>query len=81
MNNIFVLQPNAAPADIQDAIDERMAKLKGIVGCLLANDDMPQEILHAVLWAADGYLDELECLLGREFVNTELILGECNISN
>lgn len=62
MNNVFVLRQDVTPAEIHDAIDERIEKLKGIVGCLLTCIDTPQEIAHAALWAMDGYLEELERL-------------------
>lgn len=65
MSNIFILKHDATLSEIQDAIDERMAKLKGIVGCLLNSTDVPQEVAHDAIFAIDGYLEELECLQNR----------------
>jgi hypothetical protein len=65
MSSIFVLRQDVTPSEIQDAIDERMVKLKGIVGCLLNSTDVPQETVHDAIFAIDGYLEELECLQNR----------------
>lgn len=62
MSSIFVLRQDVTPSEIQDAIDERMVKLKGIVGCLLNSTDVSQETMHDTIFAIDGYLEELEYL-------------------
>lgn len=64
MNNVFILNPAVSLSDLQDAIDERITKLKATTACLLAADEssVTYELVHDTIWAIDGLIEELDIL-------------------
>ena len=72
MQDLFTLRADAAKIDLTDAIHSRFNKTKAILTSIMFSlefirDDMKLDnstIYHA-LWAADGYLEELEVLFQR----------------
>lgn len=69
MEKIFILNPAINNLVIQDAVEERINKMKGVLNCLIFSLEFTQEdqeldstsAYHA-LWAIDGFLDEINCL-------------------
>jgi hypothetical protein len=69
MEKPFILNPNLTSINIQDAIDERIEKARGVLNCLIFALQFTQEdqVLDEsstwyALWTIDGFLDEVTCL-------------------
>jgi hypothetical protein len=67
MENVFILNPSLKLLDLKNAINNRLVKVQSIITLLLAASQENEFIINdrtinIALWAAEGYLDEIECL-------------------
>lgn len=74
MEKYFILNPQINLSNIQDAIDERLDKIKGILNCLIfaleftqSDQQLDNYSAYHALWAIDGYLEEINCLRQKKF--------------
>lgn len=67
MTKIFIINPAAIRANLQDAIDERITKIKSITASLLLADEtcLDYQTMYGTIWAIDGLLDEVDALYQR----------------
>jgi len=68
MGNYFILNSCLTKLDLIDAINERIMKSKSMTSYLLSCDfsgDDNAKSIYGIVWALDGYLEELDCLFGR----------------
>jgi hypothetical protein len=70
MEKAFILNSEIKSLDIKDAIDERMNKARGVLNCLIfalefTNEDqeLDESSAYHALWALDGFLEEIDCLI------------------
>lgn len=74
MEKYFILNPQINLSNIQDAVDERLDKIKGILNCLIfaleftqCDQQLDNHSAYHALWAIDGYLEEINCLRQKKF--------------
>lgn len=73
MEKYFIVNPQATSLNIQDAIDEKLDKIRGILNCLIFAIEFTQEdqeldssSAYHTLWAIDGFLEEINCLRKKQ---------------
>jgi len=68
MGNYFILNSCLTKLDLIDAINERLMKSKSMTSYLLSCDFSgggDAKSIYGIVWALDGYLEELDCLFDR----------------
>ena len=62
MENLFQFNENLNVPTLKEAIYSRIAKARAVTTCLLSLDDnqpLKPQALHDVIWAVDGYWEDL----------------------
>lgn len=67
MKEIFILNSSLIPAELQNAIDDRMAKIKSLVSSVLLADEtcVDYTTLYGVFWTINDLLEEVSTLYTR----------------
>lgn len=67
MKEVFILNSSLIPAELQNAIDDRMAKIKSLVSSVLLADEtcIDYTTLYGVFWTINDLLEEVSTLYTR----------------